>query len=423
MAMVVVGKRLLVIFLVLILFFNCGGNRGRTADKRVVVTFWHAMGGPLGDALEAMVRDFEQKNPEIDIQLVSMANYSSLSQKLMGAVQVNAPPTIAQMYESWTTQFYKLNKLIVIESLIEGPDGLSAEDLEDFFPAFIENNTWDGKLVTLPFNKSIPVFFYNVELLKSVGYERFPDNWRDLRRMFLALTDRSQNRYGCAGLVNEGVFGALLLQSGGAFLDEAKGEVLFNSPAGVSAMSYLWQLVNEDSTVYYGSGYESQNDFLMGKIACIQSSSVSYAFLRPNLNFRIGVAPLPVSGKPAVIGYGTNIGIFRGGTEEQIAAAWRFIKWFTAPNQQARWAKETFYVPVRKSALAIPEYRKLIDEIPGFGSALQQLDYLSFEPKSEAWLVGRRVLGEAIERIIKAGVPIRTALDQAAAEVGKELRR
>ncbi len=418
-----IGQKLLLLFVAVVLVFNCGGNRGKTAGKRIVVTFWHAMGGPLGDALERLIKEFEREHPDIDIQLVSMANYTGLAQKLMGAVQVNAPPNIAQMYESWAAQFYRLNRLIVIESLIKGPDGLSEEELSDFFPTFIENNTWDGKLVTIPFNKSIPVFFYNDELLKSAGYERFPDNWEDLRRMLLSLTDRRQNRYGGTGLVNEGVFGALLLQARGTYLDETEREVHFNSPAGVRAMVYLSQLVNQDSSVYYGGGYESQNDFLAGKIACIQGSSVSYAFLRPHLNFKVGVAPLPVSGKPVVIGYGTNIGIFRGGTQEQIAAAWKFIKWFTAPKQQARWASETFYVPVRRSAMAIPEYQKLIKEIPGFNSALRQIDYLAFEPKSEAWFVGRRVLGDAIEKIIRAGVPVQTALDEAATELSKELSK
>ncbi|MGQ9677745.1 MAG: ABC transporter substrate-binding protein [bacterium] len=402
---------------------SCATKKPDSLSQKTNITFWHAMGGPLGDALNTMVKEFEKTNPDVAIHLVSMANYSSLSQKLMGAVQVNAPPHLAQMYESWTTQFYALNKLVVIDSLIHSPDGFTAEEVADFYPAFIEDNTWDGKIVTLPFNKSLPVFFYNIDLLAKEGYHEFPKNWDGLRALLRAFTDRKVGRYGGAGIVNEGVFGALLLQQGGGYLDEENKKALFNSPAGVKAAQFLAALVNEDSTVYYGAGYEPQNDFLAGKIACIQSTSVSWTFLKPNFTFKVGIAPFPVTGTPAVIGYGTNIGIFRTGTAEQIRAAWRFVKWFTSPQQQAKWATLTFYVPVRKSALNLPEYQKLIEDTPGLQAALKQLDYLRFEPRNEAWFAGRRILGDALEKIIRAGVDPKKVLDDAAAEVEKELKK
>ncbi len=406
-----------------LVFLSCGPTTSPAKGKKTVVTFWHAMGGPLGDALDKMIADFEHSHPDVDVQPVSMANYSSLSQKLMGAVQVNAPPNIAQMYESWTSQFYTLGKLVPIDSLIHSPDGFTPAELADFYPAFIETNTWDDKIITLPFNKSLPVFFYNESLLTQAGYKEFPKTWQDLRLMLLRLTDRKQGRYGAAGLINEGVFGALLLQQGGAYLDEKNKRVLFNSPAGITAAQFLHQLVNVDSSVYYGAGYEPQNDFLAGKIACIQSTSVSWAFLKPHLTFKVGVAPLPIAAKPAVLGYGTNIGIFNTGTPEQIAAAWRFIKWFTSPQQQARWATLTFYVPVRKSAQELPEYQQLIQETPGLAAVLQQIDYLYFEPKTDIWFSGRRALGEALEKIIRAGVAPKKALDEAAAQIEQEFKK
>ncbi|MEO0009052.1 MAG: ABC transporter substrate-binding protein, partial [candidate division WOR-3 bacterium] len=118
--------RYLLLILAFIFITGCGDRQKQpAAGRKIIVTFWHAMGGPLGDALEAMIQEFETQHPEIDIQPVSMANYSSLSQKLMGAVQVNAPPNLAQMYESWTSQFYALNKLVPADSLIHTADGLT----------------------------------------------------------------------------------------------------------------------------------------------------------------------------------------------------------------------------------------------------------------------------------------------------------
>ena len=404
-----------------------GGSQTTPAARRVKVTFWHAMGGPLGDALEEMIGDFERVNPDVDIEPVFMANYASLSQKLMGAVQVNAAPNIAQLYESWTSQFYSLGKLVILDSLIHGPDGFTPLELADFYPAFIEDNTWDGKIVTLPFNKSLPVFFYNVEMLTQAGYPTFPKTWLELRQMLKRLSGAGPagpgRQYGGAGLVNEGIFGALLLQKGGFYLDEANRRVGFNSPAGVEAAQFLAELVNKDSSVYYGAGYEPQNDFLAGKIACLQSTSVSWAFLKPNMTFKVGMAPIPSGERPAVLSFGTNVGIFRTGTSEQIAASWRFVKWFTSPEQQAKWAERTFYVPVRKSSLQVPSYERLLTETPGLRQVLAQLEYLTFEPKSEVWFRGRRVLGDALEKVIRGQASAQQALDEAAAIIEKEMAR
>ncbi|MEO0074143.1 MAG: ABC transporter substrate-binding protein, partial [candidate division WOR-3 bacterium] len=340
-------------------FSRCGGAKTGEAGK-VKVSFWHAMGGPLGDALEQMIADFETANPDVDVVPVSMANYSSLSQKLMAAVQVNDPPNIAQMYESWTAQFHSLGKLVVLDSLIRGADGFSDAELADFYPAFIEGNTWDGRIVTLPFNKSLPVFFYNAEMLAAAGYSEFPKTWPEFRQMIRRLSDPGSGRWGCAGLVNEGMFGTMLRQKGGDYFDSTGSQVTFNSRIGVEVAEFIAALVNRDSSVYYGAGYEPQNDFLAGKIACLQSTSVSWSFMKPNMQFRVGIAPLPVWDRADVISFGTNIGIFRKGTPEQIRAAWRFIKWFTSPEQQAKWAELTFYVPVRRSSLQVESYARLV---------------------------------------------------------------
>lgn len=381
------------------------------------------MGGPLGAALDTLIAQFERENPDVDIDPVSMGSYSTLSQKLMGAVQVDAPPVMAQMYESWTTQFHQLGKLAPLDSLVRAPGGLSAEELADFYPSFIEDNSWDGMLVTLPFNKSVPVFFYNIQMLDAAGYKQFPATWDEFRVMVRKLTDRQKGVYGTAGGVNEWMFGCMLRQLGGDFINEQLGKATFNDPPGVKAAEYMYDLVAKDSSAVYGTGYDPQSDFLAGKIACIWGTSVSWSFMRPTMTFPVGIAAVPSWDKPNVLSFGTNIGIFRRATPEQTAAAWRFIKWFTAPEQQARWAALTFYVPARRSSLGVPVYAQAIKETPGLAAALGQLDYMSFEPKSEVWFGGRKTLGDALEKVMRGESGAKAALDEAAADVAREMKK
>jgi len=173
----------------------------------------------------------------------------------------------------------------------------------------------------------------------------------------------------------------------------------------------------------FGVGYDPQNDFLSGKIGCIWGTSVSWAFMQDKMTFPVGIARVPTWNTPNVLSFGTNIGIFRTGTPEQVKACWRFIKWFTGAKQQAEWATRTFYVPARRSSLEEPAYKELMAKIPGLTDELAQLEYMSFEPKNEAWFNGRKNLDDALERIMRGDRAAQPALDEAAKVLQKELSK
>ena len=165
-----VRKLPLVFLALLILFVSCHDR----ASKKITVDFWHVMSGPLGTRLDEMIDEFSGLHPEGRIISAHMGSYDALVQKLMGAVASNNPPVIAQMYESWTDQFYQAGFLYPVDEFVRSDADFN---LDDFFPVFIDDNTYEGRLVTLPFNKSVPVFYYNRDLLEQYGFERFPEDW------------------------------------------------------------------------------------------------------------------------------------------------------------------------------------------------------------------------------------------------------
>ncbi|MEO0072576.1 MAG: ABC transporter substrate-binding protein [candidate division WOR-3 bacterium] len=416
-------KKITTIVLLILIIFSCKKKYSKTE-----ITFWHAMGGPLGKTLETMVRQFERENPDIKIVLVGMGDYGALAQKLMGAIAVNSPPTIAQVYETWTTQFLQQNQLFPLDSFIYSPDGLTPDEIRDIYPVFIENNQWGGKFISFPFNKSVPVYFYNKKLFDSLGINAFPTTWDEFRAVLKKLTidnnnDNKPEIWGTGGGVNVWQFGCMLYQQSVRFLDEEHRKAKFNSEAGIKIIKYMLDIIYKDSTFNFLTGYEPQNDFLAGKLGLIWGTIVSWAFMRDKMTFPVGIAPIPTwNGKPAVLVYGTNIAMFRNSTDKQKAAAWRFIKWFTRPKQQAFWAKNTFYVPICRSALNEPEYAQLLHEVDGLKEAIAQLEYAYFEPRGEEWFSGRRYLGEALEEALRLKNSPQEALDNAAQKIEKEWR-
>ena len=63
----------------------------------------------------------------------------------------------------WTDQLYRAGALTPVEDLLSEKE--REELIGDLYPIFVEDNTWDGKLITFPFNKSAPAGI----LLMNVG--------------------------------------------------------------------------------------------------------------------------------------------------------------------------------------------------------------------------------------------------------------
>jgi len=376
------------------------------------------MGGESAKTLKAMCEEFERANPGVRIELVGMGSYDALAQKLMGAVATKSPPTIAQMYESWTTQLHAAGQLEFLEDFINGPDSISAEELADIYPALLANNSWDGKLLTLPFNKSVPVYYYNADALAAAGFDSFPATWPEFGAMCRKLMRRNAagevEMWATANGTDIWIFGSMLYQRGGRFLDREDGEPEFNSPAAAAALQFQLDLVQKDKVQNTDTGRNPMDDFLVQRMATLTGSSTWRAPVVDRETFRVGMAPVPRWEKAAAIVYGTNIGMFRQATAAEKAAAWRFIRWFVSPEQQVKWSLGTWYVPIHRRCLEDPRIAERLQKTPGLRAAYGQMDCAVFEPRGLKWLAGRKALVEELEAATLGAKSAQQALDDAA---------
>jgi len=415
---------LLALAIAAVALHGCGGG-DETTDGVVELQFWHAMGGPLGDALDALVVEFNETHPDIEIESISMGRYQALSQKIMAAVAAGQPPDLAQAYEAWTENLIENGSAEPLSGYINGPDGLSAEELADFVPGMIENNTWDGEVYSFPFNKSVRALYWNKDLFAEEGLDAAPVNWDEYLEFSRRLTkdrdgDGEIDQWGTAGQISAWMFENLLIQNGGQILSDDGTEAAFDSPEGLEALEFMVELMTEYGKVT--SGYEYQNDFQAGKVGMIEGSTVSLSFMEGKYTFDMAVAPLPEQKQKACLVAGTNIVVFADSPDAKKAAAWTFIKWFTSPEITARWAAETGYAPVRRSAWDDPAMVRRIEEIEGLGDVIAQLDFATYEPRSAAWYAGRKHLEEiGVESALRQQRRPDEAIASAAAAVNAEL--
>ena len=410
---------------VLALVFGCGGGDETTTSGAVTVSFWHAMGGPLGDALDELVAEFNETHPGIVVESVSMGRYQALSQKIMAAVAAGQPPVLAQAYEAWTGELIDNGSAEPLNHYMDGPDGLSADELADFVPGMLENNTWNGTVYSFPFNKSVRAIYWNKDLFTAEKLDHAPRNWFEYEGFARRLTkdtdgDGEIDQWGTAGQISAWMFENLLLQNGGRILTDDGTAAAFNSPEGVEALEFMVRLLTKWGKVT--SGYEYQNDFQAGKVAMIEGSTVSLSFMEGKYTFDMALAPLPEEKSKGCFVAGTNVVIFSEAGRAEKDAAWKFIKWFTSPDVTARWAVRTGYAPVRLSAMDSPVMVARFEEIEGLREALGQLEYASYEPRSAAWYAGRKQLEEvAVEGALRKQMTPREALAEAEKLVNAEL--
>ncbi|MGQ9665542.1 MAG: ABC transporter substrate-binding protein [bacterium] len=403
-----------IIYLCLILIIIA--NNSCQKENKTTVYFWHVMAGPIGRKLEEMIAEFNSRHPEGEIRSVQMGSYDALAQKLMGAIASNSPPTIAQMYESWTDQFYKAGYLEPLQNFI---DQDSTFDLNDFFAVFIEDNTYDSVIVTLPFNKSLPVFYYNATIFDSAGIENFPQDWAEFRKACEKL--KKLNIWPTSWPIDVWYFSSMLYQEGGSLYNPDLRKPMFNDTAGIKVLKYIVDLV-KDNLFYLNPGFQRQDEFLSGNVGTIPASIVSWAFLKGRPKFKMGVAPFPQGKNNGVVIAGTNIGMFRKSNENQKKLAWEFIKWFLEPTQQITWTRASYYLPARMSVSNLPEFQKFLDENPNYDKILSQLEFARTEPKTKEWFTGRIYLNDALEEALRLERSPKDALDNAAKRMLVDLK-
>lgn len=338
-------RRMLVALLVLIL--GLGGFGGQ-----VTISFWHAMSGALGEALTYLVQKFQAENPDVVVDLVYQGGYSALQQKLIAAVAAGQPPTLAQQYENWTTQW--------LDALVDLDLFLPEEVLADILPQF--EQIFEGRIITVPFNKSILVLYYRPDLIPNP-----PKTWEEFEELVAQVgKDEEKGVYGTAYRPpNPEIFLTFLHQAGGSILSQDWTEVTINDATGLEAGEFAAR------TAKYAlvqSAYIS--DAIQKGIAVAMwiDTSAGYTY---NMNAAktagvpLSVAPLPCHKNCASMIQGTNLGIFSvNQTRAQIEAAARLIAFLLREDNIVYWAQKTGYLPVTRTAIFGNLWQSYIAEHP-----------------------------------------------------------
>src|ERR687896_1083639 len=227
-------------------------------------------------------------------------------------------------------------------------DRFTESQRKEFLPGSVEAITYKGKAFGMPWFTDTGLLYYRKDLLQESGFDGPPKTWDELKQMTRKVRENAGLKYGFVfqgapyegGVCNGMEF---IWTHGGEVLDpNDPTKVLVDSPEAIAGLaterSMITERISPEAVTVYKED-ESAGAFLNGDGIFLRNWPYVYALvgdpaeskLKPE---QVGVSELPsADGKP---GNGTvgDQPLYISATATDPDAAWKFIQFLSAPEQQ-----------------------------------------------------------------------------------------
>lgn len=325
------------------------------AEERTKLIVWGLQPGKETAGLDAAVRVFEERNPDIKVSLLSMGAGAMNPQKLMTSIVGGVPPDVIRQDRftigDWASRgtFQPLDNFLRDEQ--GKPDAIRAKN---YYPAAWNEAIYQNRVYAIPTEIDDRMLFYNRTMFKEAGLDpdKPPRTWDELKRYSQKLTKlNADGTYQHIGFIpNYGNSWLYLYswQNGGEFMSADGQKCTLADKPNVEALQYMTDVYDvlggNNKVSIFQSGFQTseQDPFYTGKIGMVITGSwvvANIARYAPGLDFAVAPAPVPqerLEGKGRFKGQtpfitwtgGFSFAIPKGARHS--SQALRFIKWMTS---------------------------------------------------------------------------------------------
>ncbi|HQS17582.1 sn-glycerol-3-phosphate ABC transporter substrate-binding protein UgpB [Reyranella sp.] len=413
-----------------------------TAFAQTEIQFWHAMGGNLGETVNALAEGFNKSQTEYKVNPVYKGSYTEALTAAIAAFRAKQAPHIVQVFEVGTAN------MMAAKGAVYPVYQLMADAKEPFDPkAFIGPvygyySTPDGKLLSMPFNSSTPVLYWNKELMQKAGLDpnKPPKTWPELGEMAkkavaagakCGFTPQWQT---WTMIENYGAWHNLPYATKDNGFAGTDIELKFNDPARVKFIQMLADWTKDKTFVYGGREGKSTALFTAGDCVFHIASSGSAAGIDKALGQdKVGIGMMPYSpdviAKPqnSIIG-GATLWVLQGRPAAEYKGVAKFMSYLASTPVQAKWHQETGYVPITMAAAEATEKEGFYKKFPGREVAVQELTLNPPTANSKGLRIGnfvqiRDIVDGELENVWSGKKDAKTALDDAVKAGNDQLKR
>ena len=330
----------------------------------VNLTYLGSGPGAQADFEKQQVAEWNAANPNIQVKYVegpvsATDRYGLLLQTFQ-----------AQSSDIDATQIDVIWPGDLAEHLVDYNEYGGAELVADDFPAIVQNNTVDGRLVGLPWFTDGGLLYYRTDLLEKYGYAGPPKTWTELEEMATKIQEgeRAEGNQDFWGYVWQGspyeglTCDALewVYSSGGGTIVSPEKVITINNDAAGEALdrAYGWigtitppgvtSMMEEDSRRVWHAGNAA---FMRNWPYAYSLSSGEDSAVKDK--FDATALPGAEEGMSAATLGGWQLAVSK--YSKNIDAAMEFTKWFGSTESQKTRAINISLIPTKKSLYEDPE--------------------------------------------------------------------
>jgi sn-glycerol 3-phosphate transport system substrate-binding protein len=410
--------------------FTCGASAA--AQAQTEIQWWHAMGGQLGEALNALAEGFNKSQTDYKVVPVYKGTYTETMTAAIAAFRARQQPHIVQVFEVGTaTMMAAKGAVYPVYQLMA--DAGEAFDPNAYLPAvYGYYSTTDGKLLSMPFNSSTPVLYYNKDAFKKAGLagDKPPKTWDEVEQYSKKLL-ASGSQCGFTSqwqtwvqIENFGAWHNVPFATGANGFSGTDIKLTINDPLRLRHVENLAKWHKEKIFVYAGREGKPNPKFTTGECPMIMASAGSAGgFVQAMKETPFGIAMLPyyadVNGAPqnSIIG-GATLWVLSGKPKPEYKGVAKFFAYLSSPEVQSKWHMDTGYVPITKAAYARTRAQGFYDKFPGRDVAVEQLNFKPPTDSSKGLRIGnfvqiRDVMDEELEAVWAGQKTAKQGLDTA----------
>ncbi len=356
----------------------------RPALAATDIQFWHSMAGPLGEQLSEITGRFNRSQTQYRVMPVLKGPADDAAAAALAARPGQAPH-IVQVLDIGTAAMMSAKNGIkpLAQVMADAGEPFNAAGFLPALSSYYADSR--GRMLALPFNSSVPMFYYNRDAFRKAGLDpdKPPLTWPEVKDAAIKLLDAGATPCGFT-IAWQSWY---LLESMSAWHNEAfatrdngfggtDAKLVFSNQLVIRHISFLSSWLKSELFSYAGRRDEAEAKFVSGECGMLGTSSAAYANITRSANFEFGVAQAPYyddfKGAPfnSIVG-GSSLWVMAGKKPAEYAGVAKFFSFLTQPGLLAEWHQQTGYLPLTVAAYELSRKQGFYARNPGADTAMQ----------------------------------------------------
>lgn len=325
--------------------------------------------------LENIVEEFEDENPDIEVEL-QVIGWDSLEQQVTTMVTTDQAPDIVNL--SRYADYAADDLLMPLEDIL-------SDELQDkLYDSFYDAGKLDGSHYGLPLLATIRGLYYNEDIFEEAGITSPPETWDEIVETAKTIKEKTGiDGFGVpmTSLEGQAYISYFIWGNDGNWKED--DEWVLNSSENVEAIEFMDSLVNEHKVTNPEptaiNRDELQKVFGAGQLGMMISANFLPTILKedaPDLNYGVSTIPLNEGVDPFNLGVQDFLMVFK--STEHPEAVSKFFDFFYEDERYEEFMKNEGMLPVTETVGDI-----MSEEDPEIAQFIEQLPIAKFYPLSD----------------------------------------